>query len=182
MPVEVLAERAGAVIRYEPFDGKLSGMLYRSKEGAVIGVDSLHPTARQRFSIAHEIGHLLLHQPELHVDEHAFIAFRDLQSSTASDPVEIEANQFAAALLMPAEILRKSLMELGNNPDVPDAIHSLAQSCQVSQEGIVKLTLRPAQCRDAHSPAPLPSASLSARHHQPCRLALPQILHELPGC
>ena len=25
-------------------------------------------------------------------------------------------------------------------------------------------------------------ASLSARHHQPCRLALPQILHELPGC
>ena len=49
-------------------------------------------------------------------------------------------------------------------------------------ECIVKLTLRPAQCRDEHSPAPLPSASLSARHHQPCRLALPQILPELPGC
>ena len=48
--------------------------------------------------------------------------------------------------------------------------------------GIVKLTFRPAQCRDEHSPAPLPSASLSARNHQPCRLALPQILHELPGC
>ena len=52
---------------------------------------------------------------------------------------------------------------------------------EVSAQGIVKLTLRPAQCRDEHSPAPLPSASLSARHHQPCRLALPQILHELPG-
>ena len=51
-----------------------------------------------------------------------------------------------------------------------------------SPHGIVKLTLRPAQCRDEHSPAPLPSASLSARNHQPCRLALPQILHELPGC
>ena len=49
-------------------------------------------------------------------------------------------------------------------------------------KGIVRLTLRPAQCRDEHSPAPLPSASLSARHHQPCRLALPQILHEFPGC
>ena len=48
--------------------------------------------------------------------------------------------------------------------------------------GIVRLTLRPAQCRDEHSPAPLPSASLSARNHQPCRLALPQILPELPGC
>ena len=51
-----------------------------------------------------------------------------------------------------------------------------------SPAGIVKLTLLPAQCRDEHSPAPLPSASLSARNHQPCRLALPQILHELPGC
>ena len=49
-------------------------------------------------------------------------------------------------------------------------------------KGIVRLTLRPAQCRDEHSPAPLPSASLSARNHQPCRLALPQILPELPGC
>ena len=53
---------------------------------------------------------------------------------------------------------------------------------QMLGEGIVRLTLRPAQCRDEHSPAPLPSASLSARNHQPCRLALPQILHELPGC
>ena len=53
---------------------------------------------------------------------------------------------------------------------------------QLFNVGIVRLTLRPAQCRDEHSPAPLPSASLSARNHQPCRLALPQILHELPGC
>ena len=48
-------------------------------------------------------------------------------------------------------------------------------------EGFVRLTLRAAQCRDAHSTIPLPSASLSARNHQPCRLALPQILHELPS-
>ena len=51
-----------------------------------------------------------------------------------------------------------------------------------SWRGFVRLTLRAAQYRDAHSTIPLPSASLSARNHQPCRLALPQILHELPGC
>ena len=62
---------------------------------------------------------------------------------------------------------------------------SVAESATAGTDyttGIVRLTLRPAQCRDEHSPAPLPSASLSARNHQPCRLALPQILHELPGC
>jgi predicted transcriptional regulator len=125
VPVEVLAERAGAVIRYEPFDGQLSGM----------------PAVRQRFSIAHEIGHLLLHGPELHVDEHAFVAFRDLESSKASDPAEIEANQFAAALLMPADLLMKSIGELGSNPDVSDAIRVLAQRFQVSQEAMtIRLT------------------------------------------
>ena len=60
--------------------------------------------------------------------------------------------------------------------------HEVEVALALPRVGIVKLTLRPAQCRDAHSPAPLPSASLSARHHQPCRLALPQILPELPGC
>ena len=63
--------------------------------------------------------------------------------------------------------------------------HALALSATIEAThlaGIVRLTLRPAQCRDEHSPAPLPSASLSARNHQPCRLALPQILPELPGC
>ena len=136
VPVEMLAELAGAVIRYEPFEGQLSGMLYRSEDGAVIGVNSLHAAVRQRFSIAHEIGHLLLHEPELHVDEHAFVAFRDLESSKASDPAEIEANQFAAALLMPSELLSRSIAELGHNPDVSDAIRVLAQRFQVSQEAM----------------------------------------------
>lgn len=136
VPVETLAELAGAVIRYEPFEGQLSGMLFRSEDGAVIGVNSLHAAVRQRFSIAHEIGHLLLHEPELHVDEHAFVAFRDLESSKASDPAEIEANQFAAALLMPADLLTQSIAELGHNPDVSDAIRILAQRFQVSQEAM----------------------------------------------
>lgn len=136
VPVEKLAEREGATVRYEPFEGRLSGMLYRSAEGSIIGVNSLHAAVRQRFSIAHEVGHLLLHEPQLQIDEHAFIAFRDPESSKASDPAEIEANQFAAALLMPEDLLAKSLGALGDNPDVEDAIRSLAQTFEVSQEAM----------------------------------------------
>ena len=66
-------------------------------------------------------------------------------------------------------------------PDIVDPL-VIDRAVDRYRKGIVRLTLRPAQCRDEHSPAPLPSASLSARNHQPCRLALPQILHELPGC
>lgn len=141
VPVEALAELAGAVIRYEPFQGKLSGMLYRSTDGAVIGINSLHATPRQRFSIAHEIGHLLLHDPELHIDEHAFVAFRDAASSTAVDPAEVEANQFAATLLMPESLLLEELAKLGENPDVQDAVKRLSQAFNVSQEAMtIRLT------------------------------------------
>ena len=63
VPVEVIAECLGAQIRYSPYDGELAGMLVRYDDGqAVIGVNSAHHINRQRFTIAHECGHLRLHK------------------------------------------------------------------------------------------------------------------------
>jgi Zn-dependent peptidase ImmA (M78 family) len=39
----------------------VSGILFRDGEHHVIGVNSAHPLARQRFTIAHELGHRALH-------------------------------------------------------------------------------------------------------------------------
>ena len=71
----------GALVRYAPFDGQMSGLLHRSEDGnrAVIGVNSRHPTVRQRFSIAHELGHLALHKPAFQIDQHAFGVLPELQ-------------------------------------------------------------------------------------------------------
>src|SRR5262245_54180962 len=70
IPVETLAQKIGASIRYEPFVGELSGMVHRSSSGLIIGVNSMHSANRRRFTIAHELGHLLLHRNnDLHVDE-----------------------------------------------------------------------------------------------------------------
>jgi Zn-dependent peptidase ImmA (M78 family) len=116
-------------------------MLYRSSEGAVIGVNSLHPEVRQRFTIAHELAHLLLHQPAFQIDEHAFVAFRGLDSSKATDPSEVEANQFAAALLMPERLLSKCILALGEHPDAERAISELSKRFEVSQEAMtIRLT------------------------------------------
>jgi Zn-dependent peptidase ImmA (M78 family) len=105
VPLEAVAEALGARIHYEPYDGEdMSGMAYRQPDGQrVIGVNSLHSARRQRFTIAHEMAHLLLHANEdLHVDKSFPIGFRTEKSSLAIDDKEIEANQFAAELLMPA--------------------------------------------------------------------------------
>ena len=143
VPVEQLAEHMGAVVRYAPFDGQMSGLLHRSEDGnrAVIGVNSRHPTVRQRFSIAHELGHLVLHEPAFQIDQHAFVSFRNSKSSSASDPHEIEANQFAAALLMPEVLLRACVDQLGENPDVEESIRRLAQRFDVSTQAMtIRLT------------------------------------------
>ena len=88
-------------------------MLVRRPGRAMIYVNAEHHRNRQRFTIAHELAHYCLEHPmqDVHVD-HGF-RFRDSRSSEGTNPREVEANQFAAALLMPAKLVRRHARELG---------------------------------------------------------------------
>jgi hypothetical protein len=137
VPLERLAELCRATIRYEPFAGEVSGMVHcRPGGGGIIGVNSEHSKTRQRFTIAHELGHLLLHaDEEFHIDEKRPLARRDAVSSQAIDPREMEANQFAAELLMPAALVRESWDALGQGEaevTSEEAIEELARTYRVS--------------------------------------------------
>ena len=120
VPVERIAKRLKAEIRYEPFDGDLSGMLFREGGRTIIGVNASHPKTRQRFTIAHELGHMRLHDEShpIHIDRGFPVRRRDTVSSLALDAEEMEANGFAAELLMPASMLEADLE--GKNPDYED--------------------------------------------------------------
>jgi len=136
--LERLAELCRASIRYEPFEGEVSGMVHcRPGGGGIIGVNSEHAKTRQRFTIAHELGHLLLHNDEeFHIDEKRPLARRDEVSSQAVDWREIEANQFAAELLMPKNLVFESvtaLVEEDDDVSIEEAIEKLARAYQVSQ-------------------------------------------------
>lgn len=138
VPLERLAELCRAVIRYDRFEGGLSGMVHRRPDGSgVIGVNSYHSPMRQRFTIAHEIGHLLLHgDEEVHIDEKLPLGRRDELSSQAKDPREIEANQFAAELLMPESLVRDvvgQIVEDDPKISVDEAIEKLGRTFRVSQ-------------------------------------------------
>jgi Zn-dependent peptidase ImmA (M78 family) len=70
------------------------------------------PLKRDVFSIAHEIGHLILHYPK---------TFPNLDGKMhakrrGSNPVEWEANWFAAGFLMPEEDFCKEFKKLEGNP------------------------------------------------------------------
>ncbi len=138
VPIEQLANFVGAEVHYEPFSGELSGMVHRQSNGkAVIGVNALHPPTRQRFTVAHELGHLLLHKDEeFHVDENSPIGFRSPLSSQAVDSDEIEANQFAAELLMPVSLLKDEIEKIPAKTGTEDGITMLAELFGVSEQAM----------------------------------------------
>jgi Zn-dependent peptidase ImmA (M78 family) len=144
IPIERIARDAGAVLRYEPFEGDLSGLLFREGEQVIIGVNALHSKTRQRFTIAHELGHLILHASHgLHVDRGFPTRARDSVSSQAVDAEEIQANTFAAELLMPSDLLREDLqarvLDFENDTLVPELADRYKVSTQAMTFRLVNL-------------------------------------------
>jgi Zn-dependent peptidase ImmA (M78 family) len=76
--------------------------------GVTAGVGRIGPP-RRRFTIGHELGHWVLHQQGQTTIfcRHGQIEEEAGEDRPPLDPIEEEANQFAAALLMPAELLRR---------------------------------------------------------------------------
>tara|TARA_R110001606_G_scaffold399304_1_gene584223 strand:- start:3133 stop:3657 length:525 start_codon:yes stop_codon:yes gene_type:complete len=134
--VERIAKKLGARLKFSPLDDELSGMIYVKDGVPIIGVNSLHHPNRQRFTIAHECGHLLFHKAEItkevHIDKGFPMLMRDSVSAAGINEMEIEANLFAAELLMPVPLL---IAAIDNQPfDIDDesAVSTIAKTFKVS--------------------------------------------------
>lgn len=138
VPVEELAAALGIEVKYSPGSQEVSGALIRDDSSAVIAVNNAQHENRQRFTIAHELGHYLLHKgTKLHFDEDFSVNFRNSLSSDATDRLEIEANQFAAELLMPSHFIREDIARyMKANADAEDAVHSLSLKYKVSKRAM----------------------------------------------
>lgn len=113
VPVEKLTKKLGILLAPLPADDEISGAIIRKDRRVVIAVNPAHHINRQRFTIAHELGHYFLHEGlETHVDQNFRVAWRNSESSKAIDWNEIQANRFAAELLMPTSFMLKDLDSL----------------------------------------------------------------------
>ncbi|MCY4211235.1 MAG: ImmA/IrrE family metallo-endopeptidase [Gammaproteobacteria bacterium] len=125
-------------VNENPLENEYSGFL-AVKEKTIV-VNSNHPPARRRFTIAHEIGHYQLHRREK-ADTQVFIDrtvyFRNENSSGVEYRLELEANAFAAGLLMPEVLLDEYL---GKHPrlDLEKSIDikTLADEFEVSRQAM----------------------------------------------
>lgn len=106
--VGVLAKSLGVSVKSSTLAAGISGEIRRENELYIIRVNRHDVKARQRFTLAHEVAHFLLHKEYIGdgiVDD---ILYR----STLSDAMEAEANRLAADILMPMNYVDKEMKAL----------------------------------------------------------------------
>jgi transcriptional regulator with XRE-family HTH domain len=109
VPVEDLVRDCGVqVLAWDLQD--IDGLVLELETGAVIWVNRDQARTRQRFTLAHELGHhLLRHADTFHLDLGGDLAPNATGGHPAYDwRVERAANEFAANLLMPASMVRRA--------------------------------------------------------------------------
>src|SRR5712692_8711048 len=117
--LEKIASSLKIPVLYDEFDDHISGLLVVKNGKTSIGVNKKHHPNRQRFTIAHELGHYILHHKyredpnnDIHIDK-KWAYFRSDATGRGVDEQERQANQFAAELLMPEELVKGIIKRSG---------------------------------------------------------------------
>lgn len=106
-----LANNLGIEVFSKPMLDKNSGSIQLKEGKPVITVNRLHPATRQRFTIAHEIGHYLKHQPVLEKTKQLDRA----KEAEVNEKIEAEADKIAAEILMPKYMIDELFAKKGWN-------------------------------------------------------------------
>jgi Zn-dependent peptidase ImmA (M78 family) len=107
IPVDpvTIAREMGIQVFSAQLGDDVYGMIAGSDSGVEIYVDQDNPEVRQRFTIAHEIGHFVANASSFNGDVN-FVERRSDSGAGTAD--EIHANEFAASLLMPEARVREA--------------------------------------------------------------------------
>lgn len=124
----IVAQELGFIVYQSSFSDDISGMVVNSNTEKAIYINKDDAIKRQRFTIAHEIGHIILHHENMD-KEFKEIDFRSANGTY--DLRETQANSFAAALLMPREKSKRVWELLVDVDDFADAFHVSKQAAAI---------------------------------------------------
>ena len=135
--VEGAANAIGVRVVYDDLGAGISGKIQRDERGGYyIVANKTEPKVRQRFTIAHELGHYIYHRSLIGDGIQDTPAYRapdeTVYDSTPLERLhEIQANRFAANLLMPRPLVRQAERE---NPGI--GVAELARLFNVSEDAM----------------------------------------------
>jgi len=116
-PVNILAIAKELDIKLEPVDlgSQIAGSITKNSDSKyIIRYNTRDNEYRQRFTIAHELAHFLLHKASIGDGIQESPLYRSGLSST----MEKQANRLAANILMPRSLVDKLMAEESNNIDI----------------------------------------------------------------
>lgn len=127
LDIESVYRFYGISIQRIPMDKEISGILEKRRNGWSIFINQWHHPKRQRFTLAHELGHYFLHgnTNNKFIDNTLFLRINE-----TTDQMETDADMFAGELLMPKKQFIDQV-NLGNNK-----ISSLAEYFNVSMMAV----------------------------------------------
>lgn len=135
--VIALAKQLNVDVVPENLNDDISGLFVRINDRPVISYNKGEKNqARRRFTIAHELGHFILHSDKpLFIDKTPKVMFRNSASSSGEQLQEREANHFAAALLMPKTLLKLEIENTAITNNI-NPIDYLAKKFIVSEQAM----------------------------------------------
>lgn len=134
-----LAKKLGVRVLLSTLPRGISGQIGQEDGVFVIRVNRHEAKHRQRFTLAHEISHYLLHR-EMIVRSGGWSENVLLRSGQPAS-VEFEANRLASDLIIPTNLLEREL-ENYSNPVTGEAVEELAKKFGVSTAAMeIKLNL-----------------------------------------
>ena len=132
--IEDIAKSRGLIVLPYSLGEDVSGLLAIQDGVGTIGYNQTEPKVRQRFTIAHELGHYELHKDksDLFVDKEFIYRSVNSGNTAINQQMEQEANVFASGILMPTELLRREVESKNMDLTNDDHIKQLAKLFEVS--------------------------------------------------
>lgn len=136
--VTALAKKLGVSVLDQEMEDDISGLFVVSEKTPIISYNKKEENRnmkRVRFTIAHELGHYILHSKEqpVFIDRSPKVMYRNSASTTGEIHREREANAFAASLLMPRKLIAQAVENTSANAEI---ITNLAKEFDVSEQAM----------------------------------------------
>lgn len=145
----ILDEHKDLEIHFAELEDESTSGATLYKDGIfTIVVNTAKPERRQNFTLGHELGHYFLHKELLQkeqgildgdvwVDNPNILYRLDMANNSQ---IETEANNFAASLLMPADLVKRGWRVTKNVEELADIfqVSTVAMSVRLTKLGLVK--------------------------------------------
>lgn len=129
--LSALAKALGVSVKAATLAPGISGEIRPEGNSYIIRVNRHDPPKRQRFTVAHELAHFLLHRDQIQEGLEDNVLYR----SKLSDTREAQANRLAADILMPVGLIDQC-REAAEDKGVGDLVLYMAEALGVSEDAM----------------------------------------------